>query len=149
MAKEVVLREGEVDISHIVPINRQSFADKARAYFHKPFSLLGFCAGHSGNADRACDGGVAAGLCVHAGGAASDGRYVCDPLVAVEHVDDALAHQYADDRGHFAGRGGVSASCRDLYGRVTRSRRTSSSRSSVLRRKPFRGSRPLFTVFSV
>ena len=42
MAKEVVLREGEVDISHIVPINRQSFADKARAYFHKPFSLLGF-----------------------------------------------------------------------------------------------------------
>ena len=42
MAKEVVLREGEDDISHIVPINRQSFADKARAYFHKPCSLLGF-----------------------------------------------------------------------------------------------------------
>ena len=42
MAKEIVLREGEVDVSHIVPINRQSFADKARAYAHKPCSLIGF-----------------------------------------------------------------------------------------------------------
>ena len=42
MAKEVVLREGEVDISHIVPINRQSFADKFRAYCKKPGSFTVF-----------------------------------------------------------------------------------------------------------
>lgn len=40
MAKELVLREGEVDVSHIVPINRQSAKDKLRAYCNKPWSFV-------------------------------------------------------------------------------------------------------------
>lgn len=42
MAKEMVLREGEVDISHIVPINRQTAKDKLRAYCNKPWSFVLF-----------------------------------------------------------------------------------------------------------
>ena len=42
MAKEMVLREGEVDISHIVPINRQTVKDKLRAYRNKPWSFVLF-----------------------------------------------------------------------------------------------------------
>lgn len=40
MARELVLKEGEVDARKIVPINRQSFKEKFTAYLHKPFSLL-------------------------------------------------------------------------------------------------------------
>lgn len=40
MAKELILKEGEVDARDIVPINRQSFRDKLQAYLHKPFSFL-------------------------------------------------------------------------------------------------------------
>lgn len=42
MAKEVVLREGEVDVSNIIPINRQKVSDKFHAYCKKPgsFTLL-------------------------------------------------------------------------------------------------------------
>ena len=42
MAKELVLREGEVDVSQIVPINRQRVSDKFHAYCKKPgsFTLL-------------------------------------------------------------------------------------------------------------
>ncbi len=42
MAKELVLKEGEVDTRGIVPINRQSFKDKLQAYLHKPFSFIMF-----------------------------------------------------------------------------------------------------------
>lgn len=40
MAKELVLKEGEVDTRNIVPINRQKFSDKLRAYLNRPFSFL-------------------------------------------------------------------------------------------------------------
>lgn len=40
MAKELVLKEGEVDTRGIVPINRQPFKAKISAYLRKPFSLL-------------------------------------------------------------------------------------------------------------
>mgnify|MGYP005771780445 CR=1 FL=1 len=39
MAKELVLKEGEVDARGIVPINRQTLKDKLRAYLKKPFSF--------------------------------------------------------------------------------------------------------------
>ena len=42
MAKELVLKEGEVDARGIVPINRQRFADKLQAYLKKPFSFALF-----------------------------------------------------------------------------------------------------------
>ena len=42
MAKQLVLKEGEVDTRGIVPINRQSFKDKLRAYLRKPCSFAGF-----------------------------------------------------------------------------------------------------------
>lgn len=42
MAKELVLKEGEVDTSGIIPINRQSWADKLRAYKKKPLSFALF-----------------------------------------------------------------------------------------------------------
>ncbi len=42
MAKELVLKEGEVDARDIVPINRQSAGDKLRAYLNKPFSFVLF-----------------------------------------------------------------------------------------------------------
>ena len=42
MAKELVLKEGEVDARSIVPINRQRFADKLQAYLKKPFSFALF-----------------------------------------------------------------------------------------------------------
>ncbi len=42
MAKELVLKEGEVDTRSIVPINRQTFKDKLNAYLHKPFSFVLF-----------------------------------------------------------------------------------------------------------
>lgn len=42
MARELVLKEGEVDTRNIIPINRQSASDKLHAYLKKPFSLLAF-----------------------------------------------------------------------------------------------------------
>lgn len=42
MAKELVLKEGEVDTRGIVPINRQTWKDKLRAYTKKPFSFVLF-----------------------------------------------------------------------------------------------------------
>lgn len=42
MAKELVLKEGEVDTRGIVPINRQSFKDKLLAYLRKPWSFVLF-----------------------------------------------------------------------------------------------------------
>ena len=42
MARELVLKEGEVDTRGIVPINRQTFKDKLNAYLHKPFSFAVF-----------------------------------------------------------------------------------------------------------
>lgn len=40
MAKELVLKEGEVDTRNIVSINRQTLKDKLRAYLKKPFSFV-------------------------------------------------------------------------------------------------------------
>lgn len=40
MAKELVLKEGEVDARNIVSINRQTLKDKLRAYLKKPFSFV-------------------------------------------------------------------------------------------------------------
>lgn len=40
MAKELVLKEGEVDTRNIVSINRQTVKDKLRAYLKKPFSFV-------------------------------------------------------------------------------------------------------------
>ena len=37
MAKELILKEGEVDTRGIVPINRRSFKDSLRAYMRKPW----------------------------------------------------------------------------------------------------------------
>ncbi len=42
MAKELVLKEGEVDTRGIVSINRQTIKDRLRAYLRKPFSFLLF-----------------------------------------------------------------------------------------------------------
>ena len=42
MAKELVLKEGEVDARKIVSINRQSFSDRLRSYLKKPFSFIMF-----------------------------------------------------------------------------------------------------------
>lgn len=42
MAKELVLKEGEVDTRGIVSINRQSVSDKLHAYLKKPFSFIMF-----------------------------------------------------------------------------------------------------------
>lgn len=42
MAKALVLKEGEVDTSGIVSINRQSFSDKLHSYLKKPFSFALF-----------------------------------------------------------------------------------------------------------
>ena len=42
MARELVLKEGEVDTRGIVPINRQTFKVKLQAYLHKPFSFIVF-----------------------------------------------------------------------------------------------------------
>lgn len=39
MAKQLVLKEGEVDTRGIVSINRQSLGDKLRSYMKKPFSF--------------------------------------------------------------------------------------------------------------
>ena len=40
MAKEIVLKEGEVDTRSIVPINRQTWKEKLRGYTRKPFSMI-------------------------------------------------------------------------------------------------------------
>lgn len=40
MAKALVLKEGEIDVRSVVPINRQSLRDKFRGYVRKPFSLI-------------------------------------------------------------------------------------------------------------
>ena len=40
MAKELVLKEGEVDTRNLVSINRQTVKDKLRAYLKKPFSFV-------------------------------------------------------------------------------------------------------------
>lgn len=40
MAKELVLKEGEVDTRNIVSINHQTLKDKLRAYLKKPFSFV-------------------------------------------------------------------------------------------------------------
>lgn len=42
MTKTLVLKEGEVDASNIVSINRQSVGDKLRAYLKKPASFVMF-----------------------------------------------------------------------------------------------------------
>ena len=42
MARELVLKEGEVDTRGIVAINRQTFKVKLQAYLHKPFSFVVF-----------------------------------------------------------------------------------------------------------
>lgn len=42
MAKELILKEGEVDTRGIVPINRRSFKDSLRAYLRKPWSFVLF-----------------------------------------------------------------------------------------------------------
>ena len=42
MARELILKEGEVDARGIVAINRQSWRDKLRAYRNRPFSFAVF-----------------------------------------------------------------------------------------------------------